>query len=126
MVYRQGLGHSTAAIEDAATERGIPHLRLNDGNLVQFGYGARQHRIWTAETDQTSAIAESVSRDKDLTKSLLQTCGIPVPQGRLVDSPGDAWEAAQAIGLPVAVKPVDANHGRGVGLDLSTREGVEA
>ena len=126
MVDRHCLGPSTAAIVDAATDRGIPHMRLNDGNLVQFGYGARQHRIWTAETDQTSAIAESVSRDKDLTKSLLQTCGIPVPQGRMVESPEDAWAAAQEIGLPVAVKPVDANHGRGVALDLTTREGVEA
>ncbi|MGV3655415.1 MAG: cyanophycin synthetase family protein, partial [Noviherbaspirillum sp.] len=126
LVDRHCLGPSTAAIVDAATDRGIPHLRLNDGNLVQFGYGARQHRIWTAETDQTSAIAESVSRDKDLTKSLLQTCGIPVPQGRLVESPEDAWAAGQEMGLPVAVKPVDANHGRGVALDLTSREGVEA
>jgi cyanophycin synthetase len=53
---------------------------------VQLGYGARQHRIWTAETDQTSAIAESISGDKDLTKSLLEACGVPVPEGRLVDS----------------------------------------
>jgi cyanophycin synthetase len=126
MVDRHCLGPSTAAIVDAATERGIPHLRLNEGNLVQLGYGARQRRIWTAETDQTSAIAESVSRDKDLTKSLLHSCGIPVPQGRTADSRADAWAAAQEIGLPVAVKPVDGNHGRGVALDVTTREGVEA
>ncbi|MFS0753883.1 cyanophycin synthetase [Noviherbaspirillum sp. 1P10PC] len=120
------LGPSTAHIVDAATERRIPSIRLNDGNLVQFGYGARQRRIWTAETDRTSAIAEGISRDKDLTKSLLQSCGVPVPQGRLVDDPADAWDAAEDIGLPVAVKPYDGNHGRGVSLDLTTREQVEA
>jgi cyanophycin synthetase len=53
---------------DAAAKRNIPAIRLNDGNLVQLGYGASQRRIWTAETDQTSAIAEGVSKDKDLTK----------------------------------------------------------
>ena len=37
-----------------------------------------------------------------------------------------AWEAAQDIGLPVALKPTDGNHGRGVTLDLGTREDVEA
>jgi cyanophycin synthetase len=116
------LGPSTAHIVDAATERRIPSIRLNDGNLVQFGYGARQRRIWTAETDRTSAIAEGISRDKDLTKSLLQSCGVPVPQGRLVDDPADAWDAAEDIGLPVAVKPYDGNHGRGVSLDLTSRE----
>ncbi|HNQ57015.1 MAG TPA: cyanophycin synthetase [Candidatus Desulfobacillus denitrificans] len=120
------LGPSTTSIVDAAGERGIPFIRLNDGNLVQLGYGAGQRRIWTAETDSTSAIAESISRDKDLTKTLLASCGVPVPEGRIVSSPEDAWEAAEDIGLPVAVKPTDANHARGVSLELTSREQVEA
>ncbi len=120
------LGPSTQAIVAAATERGIPHLRLNDGNLVQLGHGACQRRIWTAETDLTSAIAEGISRDKSLTKQLLAACGLPVPEGRRVDSADEAWEAAQAIGLPVAVKPRDGNHARGVTLELRTREDIAA
>lgn len=120
------LGPSTSHIVDAATERKIPSIRLTDGNLVQLGYGARQRRIWTAETDETSAIAEGIASDKDLTKSLLQSCGVPVPEGRMVESPDDAWEAAEDIGLPVVVKPYDGNHGRGVSLDLKTREDVIA
>ena len=120
------LGPSTAAIVAAATDRGIPHIRLNSGNLVQLGYGASQRRIWTAETDLTSAIAESIAGDKDLTKSLLATCGVPVPEGQVVATAEEAWEAAQDIGLPVVVKPSDGNHGRGVSLDLQTREDVMA
>ncbi|MBP6617865.1 MAG: acetate--CoA ligase family protein, partial [Burkholderiaceae bacterium] len=120
------LGPSTACIVDAATDRRIPHIRLNDGNLVQLGYGASQRRIWTAESDMTSAIAEGIAGDKDLTKSLLQSCGVPVPEGQVVDSPAAAWEAAQDVGLPVVVKPSDANHGRGVTLDLKTQEDIEA
>ncbi len=119
------LGPSTANIVDAATDRRIPHIRLTEGNLVQLGYGIRQHRIWTAETDRTSAIAESIASDKHMTKSMLQTCGVPVPEGQEVDSPQAAWEAAQDIGLPVVVKPTDANHGRGVFTDLTTREQIE-
>ena len=119
------IGPSTGCIVDAATERGIPSIRLNEGNLVQLGHGARQHRIWTAETDQTSAIAETISRDKDLTKSLLSACGVPVPEGRVVDSPADAWEAAEDIGVPVVVKPSDGNHGRGVSTELMTQAEVE-
>ena len=120
------LGPSTAAIVAAATDRGIPHIRLNDGNLVQLGYGASQRRIWTAETDLTGAIAEGIAHDKDLTKSLLASCGVPVPEGQIVASAAEAWDAAQDIGLPVVVKPSDGNHGRGVSLDLKTREEVEA
>ena len=120
------LGPSTASMVLAADDRTIPAIRLSSGNLVQFGYGAKQRRIWTAETDQTSAIAETISRDKDLTKSLLESCGVPIPQGRAVDSVADAWEAAQEIGLPVVVKPLDGNHGRGVFINLETQQEIEA
>jgi cyanophycin synthetase len=76
MVDSLCIGPSTASIVDAATAQGIPHIRLNDGNLVQLGYGQHQRRIWTAETDRTSAIAEGISKDKDLTKQLRRMCGV--------------------------------------------------
>lgn len=120
------LGPSTACIVNGATERRIPSIRLSEGNLVQLGHGARSRRIWTAETDQTSAIAESISGDKDLTKQLLSACGLPVPEGRIVSSAADAWDAAEDIGPPVVVKPSDGNHGRGISLELMTRAEVEA
>lgn len=126
LVDKHCLGPSTACIVDAATARNIPSIRLTDGNLVQLGYGARQHRVWTAETDRTSAIAEGISRNKDLTKQLLTSCGVPVPEGRVVDSPKDAWDAAEDIGVPVVVKPTDANHARGVSTELMTRAEIEA
>ncbi|MFM7802618.1 MAG: cyanophycin synthetase, partial [Limnohabitans sp.] len=126
MVDRLCLGPSTACIVDAATDQYIPSIRLTSGNLVQLGYGSMQRRIWTAETDRTSAIAESISSDKDLTKSLLTQCGVPIPTGQVVHSAAQAWEVAQDIGLPVVVKPTDANHGRGVALDLRQREDIEA
>jgi cyanophycin synthetase len=129
MAERKLLGPSTGAIVESAMakDRRIPAIRLlSTGNLVQLGYGKKSRRIWTAETDRTSAIAESISRDKDLTKSLLQSCGVPVPEGRMVDSPTDAWDAAEDIGVPVVVKPYDGNHGRGVFTNLMTRQEVEA
>lgn len=120
------LGPSTAHIVDAATERKIPSIRLTEGNLVQLGYGINQRRIWTAETDQTSAIAEEIASDKDLTKALLKSCGVPVPEGQLVRTAEEAWEVAQDIGVPVVLKPYDGNHGRGVSLNLCTQSDVEA
>ncbi len=118
------LGPSTGSIVNAAMERKIPTMRLAENNLVQLGYGSKQRRIWTAETDQTSAIAETISRDKDLTKSLLKACGVPVPEGQVVETADEAWEAAQDIGLPVVVKPSDGNHGRGVFTNMLTEQEV--
>jgi len=120
------LGPSTESIVLAADDRSIPFVRLNDGNLVQLGYGAAQHRIWTAESDRTSAIAEGISRDKDLTKELLHSCGVPVPEGRPVADAEDAWAAALEVGLPVVVKPSDGNHGRGVFTNLISRDEILA
>lgn len=119
------LGPSTACIVDAADDRDIPTIRLSEDNLVQLGYGASQRRIWTAETDHTSAIAESISSDKDLTKRLLSACGVPVPEGQLVETAQEAWEASESIGLPVVVKPIDGNHGRGVFTNLMTQSEIE-
>jgi cyanophycin synthetase len=119
------VGPSTASIVEAAYERRVPYIRLNTGNLVQLGHGVNQRRIWTAETDRTSAIAEGISKDKDLTKNLLAMCGVPVPEGQVVDSPAAAWAAAQEIGLPVCVKPSDGNRARGVSLDLSSQADIE-
>lgn len=116
------LGPSTSAIVEAAAARGIPTRRLTTGSLVQLGYGCNQRRIWAAETDRTSAIAETIAQDKELTKTLLRTGGIPVPEGRPVEDAVDAWQAAEEIGVPVVVKPIDANHARGVFTNLTTQE----
>jgi cyanophycin synthetase len=126
LVDRHCLGPSTGHIVDAAIDRRIPFIRLTEGNLVQLGHGAAQRRIWTAETDRTGAIAEGIASDKDLTKSLLASCGVPVPEGAVVRSFDAAWEEAQDIGLPVAIKPIDGNHGRGVSLNLMTQADVHA
>ncbi|MDB5744330.1 MAG: cyanophycin synthetase [Polaromonas sp.] len=115
------LGPSTGAIVDAAVARGIPYRRLTRGSMVQFGWGSRQRRIQAAELDATSAVAESIAQDKDLTKKLLRAAGVPVPLGRPAANADDAWAAAQEIGLPVVLKPQDGNQGKGVTVNIMTR-----
>ena len=119
------LGPSTGCIVRAAIDRKIP-VRSLTGRLVQFGQGSRQRRIWAAETDRTSAVAESIAQDKELTKSLLDSIGIPVPKGVPASTAEAAWGAAQEIGLPGVVQPRCGNKGRGVSVRLSSREAVIA
>jgi len=119
------LGPSTGAIVDAAVARGIPFRRLTSGSLVQLGWGSKQRRIQAAEVDRTSAIAESIAQDKDLTKKLLHAAGVPVPLGRPVTDLEDGWRAAQEIGLPVVVKPQDGNQGKGVTVGIDHRAHYE-
>ncbi|MBS1190080.1 MAG: cphA [Rhodocyclaceae bacterium] len=119
-------GPSTGSIVHAAAARGVPYRRLTEGSLVQFGWGSKQRRIQAAETDRSSAIAEAIAQDKELTKTLLHASGVSVPQGRPVTDAEDAWRAAQEIGGPVVVKPRDGNQGKGISVNIQTREQVMA
>jgi cyanophycin synthetase len=120
------LGPSTGAIVSAAVARNIPFRRLTDGSLVMFGWGSKQRKIQAAEMDRTGAIAESIAQDKELTKRLLDAAGVPVPLGRVVADADDAWAAALEIGLPVVIKPKDGNQGKGVTVNVMSREQLDA
>ena len=120
------LGPSTGSIVDAAVQRNIPFRRMTEGSMVQFGWGSKQKRIQAAETSNTSAIAEAIAQDKELTKNLLQAAGVSVPIGRVVTNAEDAWLAAQEIGGPIVLKPRDGNQGKGVVANIQTEQQVRA
>ncbi len=123
---RKEFGPSTGSLVKAAQERDIPWIRLNSGSLVQFGHGKYQKRIQATITSETKHISVEISCDKEDTHNLLNDLGLPVPQQRMVYSAREAVRAAARIGHPVVVKPLDANHGRGVSINLNSDEEVEA
>lgn len=120
------LGPSTMSLVKAAEERGIPWLRLNDRSLIQFGHGKYQQRIQATITSQTSHIAVELASDKEETNRILGDLGLPVPRQRLVRSESEAVRAAERLGYPIVVKPLNANHGRGVTTELRDAEAVKA
>ena len=123
---RKELGPSTGSIVNAAIERGIPWLRLNEYSLVQFGHGKYQQRIQATITSKTGHIAVEVSCDKEDTHNLLHDLGLPLPRQELVYSERQAVRMARRIGYPVVVKPLDANHGRGITIDISQDNEIES
>ena len=56
---------------------------------------------------------------------MLRDLGLPVPTQRMVYNERAAIRAARHIGYPVVLKPLNANHGRGVSINLITDEQVE-
>ena len=124
LVRRYAFGPTTRSIVEEAERRGIPHLRLDDESLVQLGYGKYQRQIRASITSTTSYIATETASDKSLTKKLLDRAGLPVPRGEVVRSADEAVRVARRVGYPVVLKPLDANHGRGVTLDVMTPEDV--
>ncbi|GAB3434740.1 Mur ligase family protein [Massilia solisilvae] len=123
---RHAIGTSTAAVLAAAQRRGIPSMRLLDqANLFQLGWGSRQKRLQATITGATNAIAVGIARNKQLTKTLLEQAGVPVPAGATVDSLEDALRVARQLGGIVTVKPLDANQGKGVTTTCGTPDQVE-
>ncbi|MET0799582.1 MAG: cyanophycin synthetase [Actinomycetota bacterium] len=124
LAERRAFGPSTQSILDEAASRDVPFIRLNDQSLVQLGQGKYQQRIRATMTSITSALAVDIAGDKQLTRQLLESAGLPVPTGAVVRTADDAVEAAKRIGFPVVTKPLDGNHGRGVGLHLTSVRAV--
>jgi cyanophycin synthetase len=121
---RREFGPSTQSLVDAAVERNIPWLRLNEYSLVQFGHGKYQKRIQATVTSDTGTIATSLASDKEGTHSLLRDMGLPVPKQSMFSSEDDAVYNVNRMGYPVVIKPLDANHGRGISINLTTEAEV--
>jgi cyanophycin synthetase len=124
LAQRHTLGPSTAALVRAAEERDIPWIRLNEGSLVQLGYGKYQKRIQATVTSETRQIASEIASDKRLTQRILEQLGLPVPRQSIVCDPQEAVEEAERLGFPVVVKPLDGHHGQAVATNLKTPEQV--
>lgn len=125
LAQRTAFGPSTAAIIEEAVSRDIPWIRLNSASLVQLGQGVHAQRIRATMTSRTGALAVDIASDKDLTTTLLASAGLPVPKQEAVRTAQALVEAAERIGYPVVVKPLDGNHGRGVCLNLQSAAEVE-
>jgi cyanophycin synthetase len=126
LAERSAFGPSTQAILDEAALRDIPYIRLNEQSLVQLGHGIHQRRIRATMTSLTGSLGVDIASDKKLTNRLLAATGVPVPRAEVVRNEDGAVAAAKRIGFPVAVKPLDGNHGRGVMLNLADDDAIRA
>lgn len=131
-------GPSTRALVAEAKRRNIPVQRLDDSrervqlgrgtralrSLLQFGYGKYQRRIWAPYISTESHLAADIALNKDLTNRMVRDAGLPVPPSVRVRNEEGAVAAAREIGYPVVLKPLDGNHGRGVGVNLQDEAAV--
>lgn len=114
-------GPSTQALIDEAERRGIPVEKV-DGSLLLFGQGKSQKWACASMTGATSGIGVDIVSDKSLTKRLLHRACVPVPLGLLADSAAALASHIKALGYPLAIKPVNGNHGKGVATNIRSWE----
>lgn len=113
-------GPSTTSILNAAKERGIPFISIDEGSMFQLGYGKYQKRINTTITENTNSIAVDIASDKFLTKKILKNASVPVAEGLVIEQEIQMDKAIMEIGFPLVIKPLNSNHGKGVSTNLKT------
>jgi cyanophycin synthetase len=122
----EALGPSTESLVREAERRNIPWRQLSARSLIQFGYGVRQKRVQATLSDRTGILAVELACDKDGTKRILADAGVPVPRGTTVRYADELKDAIDDVGgYPIAIKPLDGNHGRGITLDIGSWEAFE-
>lgn len=115
------LGPSTRAIVEEAQKRDIPWHRPYSDSLILLGYGKHQKKICAALTSNTGAIAVDLVSDKELTKDILSSFHISTPKGLTVRNKKELKNAIKKLGFPLAIKPRNGNHGRGVTTNIKSQ-----
>jgi cyanophycin synthetase len=108
---------------EIAEEREIP-WQLTATSFLIFGQGKHQRKINRGFTDRTSFFGVQVCTDKQLTNLILRKTGLPVPIQTVVESKQEAVHAANKIGYPVVLKPLNADFGNGVSVGLKNDASV--
>lgn len=119
---REKLGPSTEAIVKEARNRNIPVTRIKNSSLILLGQGRHQKKMWATVSSQCSSLAVDIAANKELTKNILESNFIPVPQGITVHNLEELDKAIKDLGFPLVIKPLNGNHGRGVLTHIHTKE----
>lgn len=117
-------GPSTNAILQEAIKRNIPFYRLDNNSLIQLGYGAAQRRIQATIASTTGCIGVELAADKQLTKQVLSSAFIPVPEGLTITAIDALNNAVEAVGFPLVIKPLNGCQGKGATTNIKCYEEV--
>ncbi|WP_078464426.1 ATP-binding protein [Solemya velum gill symbiont] len=110
-------GESTVPVLANAHHKGIPFHHIGKGTY-QLGWGKQARLVDRSAVDSDSVIGSRLSTNKGFTATLLEQAGLPAPQHIFVNNEQEAINAAQRIGWPVVIKPVDRERGEGIVVDI--------
>lgn len=122
----QAVGNSVIEVLLAAAyRRGIPWQMLDPvWPMLAFGQGSGTKRLMSTMSEAEGHISTLFTQDKMLSLQVLRESGFPVPDHHLVPSEEAAVAAAERLGYPVVVKPLDQMRSRGVSVNLRDPEAV--
>ena len=104
----------------AAREADLPVENIGGYNVAwQFGWGRRSEIFFISASLGDSLPGHQISWRKHIAKQTFREIGIPTPKWRVIAADGDALRAAEAVGWPCVVKPLDRAFGAGVTANIA-------
>ncbi|MGG6263712.1 cyanophycin synthetase [Leptolyngbya sp. AN03gr2] len=121
------LGPSTETLVKEAESRNIPWMELGARSMIQLGFGVHQKRIQATLSNHTGILGVELASDKEGTKQMLRSAGVPVPRGTVVNYLDELEDAIEEVGgYPIVIKPLNGNHGRGITINITSWQQAEA
>lgn len=109
----------------AASANDIPVRPFLQGTrLWQYGWGSRSKVFLECAPNENGG--KRLTADKIVSKATFATLGAPTPEHRLVSKNDELEKAAESIGWPCVVKPVQGSKGGGVTAGIRTVEALRA
>ncbi|MDE8652064.1 ATP-grasp domain-containing protein [Novosphingobium album (ex Liu et al. 2023)] len=107
------LTSTTVTLSDFAYRSGVPFRHLGGGTML-YGWGARAQIMHSSTGLADSVVGNRISGNKFEAARFMRAAGLPVPEHMLVQTREQALRAAETIGWPVVVKPIDRERSEGV------------
>ncbi len=92
--------------------------------IAQLGWGDKSLKFLNSLIETDSVLGIDTVAHKQATALWLREANLPTAQHLLVNTPELAVKAAQRLGYPLVIKPVNAERGEGVSVDLECEQDV--
>lgn len=96
-----------------------------NGRFFSLSSNEKKHYFFCSRGDKVSNKATSICRNKYLTKEKLKKAGLPVPEGATFKEDKEIIMFAEKIGYPVVIKPKSGSMGKGVYVNIKSKDQLE-
>ena len=93
-----------------------------NGRFFSLSFKDKTHFFLCSRGDKGSNESASICRNKSLTKEKLKEAGVSVPEGATLDDDDEIISYAEKIGYPVVLKPLKGSMGKGVYVNIKTKD----
>lgn len=109
----------TMALLHAAWLGDIPWQYEGNG-VYQLGWGCHALHHYTSRLATDSPLGIDVAGNKLMAAQWLRRAGLPAPNHHVAGTVEQAIQAAEALGSPVVIKPLNRDRGEGVSINLAS------